>query len=142
MNDDWLPAFAKLTKREPEVDDPLQLEPNATSLEALQAIYRNPGLPLTTRMRAMISALPFETPKLAVTAQVTEKDFATLLDQRLKRLAELKLIEANGAHHDHQPKSVNRSEPGVGEAPPIELPSKPTPAPLNRLYDKRHWRRF
>jgi len=41
---------------------------------------------------------PFETPKLAVTAQITEQDFATLLDRRLKRLEEMKLIEAtNGA---------------------------------------------
>ena len=37
--------------------------------------------------------LPFETPKLAVTAQVSEGNFA----RRLKRLEEMKLIEANGA---------------------------------------------
>jgi hypothetical protein len=40
--------------------------------------------------------LPFTHPKLAVTAQVSENDFAALLDQRIKRLQEAKLIE-------HQP---------------------------------------
>jgi hypothetical protein len=43
-------------------------------------------------MRAAIAALPFETPKLAVTAQVSESDFATLLDRRLKKMEEMKLI--------------------------------------------------
>jgi hypothetical protein len=42
------------------------------------------------RIRAMIAALPFETPKLAVTATVSENDFATLLDRRLKRIEEMK----------------------------------------------------
>ena len=91
MNDEWLPAFAKLTpRREPEEDDPLQLSPTAMSLEGLQAVYRNPSLPLQMRIRAMIAALPFETPKLAVTATVSEHDFATLLDRRLKRIEEMK----------------------------------------------------
>jgi hypothetical protein len=41
-------------------------------------------------MRAAIAALPFEVPKLAVTAVVSEQDFATLLDRRLKRIEEMK----------------------------------------------------
>ena len=41
-------------------------------------------------MRAAIAALPFEVPKLAVTALVSEQDFATLLDRRLKRIEEMK----------------------------------------------------
>ena len=45
-------------------------------------------------MRAAIAALPFESPKLAVTAVVSEQDFATVLDRRLKRIEEIKLIEA------------------------------------------------
>jgi len=47
-------------------------------------------------MRAAIAALPFESPKLAVTAVVSEQDFATVLDRRLKRIEEMKakLIEA------------------------------------------------
>jgi hypothetical protein len=74
--------------------DPLKLPDGALSLDGLQATYRNPRLPLQVRIRAMIAAIPFETPKLAVTYAATEKDFATLLDQRLKRIAEMKLIEA------------------------------------------------
>jgi hypothetical protein len=62
----------------------------ATSLEFLQAVYCNDQLPLSTRMRAAIAALPFEVPKLAVTAVVSEQDFATLLDRRLARIAEAK----------------------------------------------------
>jgi len=92
MNDEWLPSFAKITQgSEPTLeDDPLQLNANASGLEGLQAVYRNPRLPLQMRIRAMIAALPFETPKLAVTATVSENDFATLLDRRLKRIEEMK----------------------------------------------------
>src|SRR5215471_14405235 len=92
MNDEWLPSFAKITQgSEPTLeDDPLQLSADALGLEGLQAVYRNPRLPLQMRIRAMIAALPFETPKLAVTATVSEQDFATLLDRRLKRIEEMK----------------------------------------------------
>ena len=64
------------------------------ALEFLQAVYCNDQLPLVTRMRAAIAALPFESPKLAVTAMVSEQDFATLLDQRLKRIEAMKTVEA------------------------------------------------
>src|SRR6516225_10033336 len=43
-------------------------------------------LPLSVRMRAAIEVLPFTHPKLAVTAMVSEQDFATVLDRRLKRI--------------------------------------------------------
>ena len=48
-------------------------------------------------MRAASMALPFEFPKLAVTALVPpDQDFAALLDQRLQRRREMevKLVEA------------------------------------------------
>jgi hypothetical protein len=81
----------------------------------LKAVYRNPNLALSTRMRAAIAALPFESPKLAVTAMVSEQDFATLLDQRLKRIEAMKTVEAR--------------------AQPVEV--KP---PMPRLADRRHRR--
>ena len=72
----------------------IEIPADGISLDLLRAVYRNNQLPLTTRMRAAIAALPFEVPKLAVTAVVSEQDFATVLDRRLKRIEEMKLIEA------------------------------------------------
>jgi hypothetical protein len=60
----------------------------------LKTVYLNADLPLSVRMRAAIEVLPFTHPKLAVTAQVTEmNDFASLLDKRIRRMEEAKLIE-------------------------------------------------
>jgi len=130
MIDDWMPAFAKLPKRrEPEVDDPLKLDDEALSLDGLQAIYRNPGLPLTTRMRAMIAAIPFETPKLLATAVMNEGSFADLLDRRLKRIQEMKLLENKTING-----TATTTDPTIEPEP---RPSPPMPAPLNRLYSSR-----
>jgi hypothetical protein len=65
-------------------------------LTFLKAVYMNAELPLSVRMRAAIELLPFTHPKLAVTAVVSEQDFATVLDRRLKRIEEMKVnaIEA------------------------------------------------
>jgi hypothetical protein len=63
----------------------------------LKAVYQNPEVPLPVRMRAAMACLPFESPKLAVTAVVTENDIATLLDKRIakyERMQKAKVIEA------------------------------------------------
>ena len=65
-------------------------------LTFLKAVYMNAELPLSVRMRAAIEVLPFTHPKLAVTAVVSEQDFATVLDRRLKRIEEMK-VNANEA---------------------------------------------
>ena len=41
-----------------------------------------------------MAALPSESPKLLATAIINESSFAELLDRRLKRIEEMKLIEA------------------------------------------------
>ena len=68
-------------------------------LTFLKAVYMNVELPLSVRMRAAMAVLPFTHPKLAVTAVVSEQDFATVLDRRLKRIEEMKTnaIEATPA---------------------------------------------
>jgi hypothetical protein len=68
----------------------IEIPSDGISLDLLRAVYRNPSLALSTRMRAAIAALPHEVPKLAVTAVMTDNDFATLLDRRLKRIEEMK----------------------------------------------------
>lgn len=66
------------------------------ALAFLKGVYQSSALPLSVRMRAAIAALPFEMPKLAVTANIQHKDFGALLDARIRRLAEAqpKVIEA------------------------------------------------
>ena len=59
-------------------------------LSFLKAVYMNVELPLSVRMRAAMAVLPFTHPKLAVTAVVSEQDFATVLDRRLKRIEQMK----------------------------------------------------
>jgi hypothetical protein len=81
-----------LDRIEKEQANVLHIGPNGTSLDLLQAVYRNPTIPLPTRMRAAGLALPHEHPRLAVTAQITENDFATLLEGRIKNFERI----ANG----------------------------------------------
>jgi hypothetical protein len=98
----------------------IELPPNGTSLELLQLVYRCDQLPLTTRMRAAMACLPMEHPRLSVVAQMTEHDFAVLLDKRLENLKRLeqaptngKVIEAAPAKASSEPALIRRPMPAV-----------------------------
>jgi hypothetical protein len=83
-----------LDRIEAQQNKQLDLGPTASSLDLLQAVYRDPTQQLHTRMRAAMACLPFETPKLLATAIVNENSFAELLDRRLARISDMKMIDA------------------------------------------------
>jgi hypothetical protein len=93
----------------------LEIGPDGTSLTLLQQVYRNPTLPLPTRMRAAGMALQFEHPKLAVSANVPwDHEFGFRLDQAIERSATPKVIE-------HQPSKID---------PPPQPPQSPRLGPV------------
>jgi hypothetical protein len=73
-------------------EDELAVIAKATPLEFLEAVYCNNELPLHTRMKAAVEALPYVHPKLAVTAVVEGKDFASLLDRAVARSKQVQAI--------------------------------------------------
>ena len=88
------PSFADPANLEPKRDEAIEVAPDGTSLDLLRAIYRRADLPLSTRIRAATAALPHEHPKLAVTAMVTNDDFAVQLDRAIERSRKVSMIEA------------------------------------------------
>ena len=102
------------------------MEEGEGSLRFLQAIYRNPEVPLPVRMRAAMAALPFEKPKLAVVATVDgNKDFAFQLDQAVERtrrvlMIETKpIIEANVSSDNVSSNTTRQASNGDGHKPSV-----------------------
>jgi hypothetical protein len=92
-------ALSELSERADEPEEPITA---GSSLEFLQAIYRSTDQPLARRMRAAIAALPFESPKLAVTASFgPESGFAARLEAAIERsggrLIEGEVVEGQGS---------------------------------------------
>jgi hypothetical protein len=81
-------------KRVGAMNEDFEIGPNGMGLDLLRAVYRSSSVELSTRLRCAMACLPFETPKLLATAIVNEGSFAELLDRRLKRMEEMKLVEA------------------------------------------------
>ena len=61
-------------------------KPEITALADLQSIYRDPLQPASVRMRAATIAIAYESPRLAVTAYLSNADdFASRLDKAILR---------------------------------------------------------
>jgi hypothetical protein len=84
----------------------------------LRAVYSNSSLPIGMRMRAAIEALPFEKPKLAVTAIVdADGGFATRLERAIARSGKFLELAAN-------PQPEPNAEPAPVSAPPPTVPDR------------------
>jgi hypothetical protein len=108
----------------------IEIGPNSLSIDLLRAIYRSTSQPLHTRMRAAMACLKHEVPSLGISVVVNDADIAARLDKAIERI---KAAEA---------KTINGEASAVETKPAAPSPAAPLPAPLNRLYDKRHYRRF
>jgi hypothetical protein len=61
------------------------MDDDPSPLDFLKAVYLNPQLPLTVRMRAAIEAAPYVHPKLSATAIVDPAEFADKLENAISR---------------------------------------------------------
>jgi len=118
---DGMPAFADPANLEWDGLPPIN---GKMSLDFLQAVYRSPDQPLSVRMKAAIAALPYEAPKLAVTAIITEGDLAERLERAILRSSRVRSLPA--------PAPAQPPRPPIIEA----QPTRPQ-APMARL--RRQW---
>jgi hypothetical protein len=57
----------------------------SSALDYVQDVYRGRRQADPWRMRAAMAALPFETPKLAVTTNISNENFVVMLDKAIAR---------------------------------------------------------
>ena len=85
-------------------------EVDHTPIAFLRAVWCNERLPLSTRMRAAIAALPFEHPKLAVTAQVDGRGFAAKLEAIRARNVKAGLFHAAAVLEAHTENPIDGAD--------------------------------
>jgi hypothetical protein len=75
-----------------------------SALELLQSIYRDPSQPIGMRMRAATIAIAYESPRLAVTAYLSNADhFAARLDKAIENSRSPKVIEHRRDERSDEP---------------------------------------
>src|SRR5262245_37597588 len=104
-------------------------------LDLLRAVYRNPTIDLHVRMRAAALSLPYESPRLAVTAVIdNQKDFGAILERRMKHMDEVNRVRelnGNGSAKLIEAPRVIEATPVVAVAP--TAPISKTPRLLRRI---------
>jgi hypothetical protein len=98
-----------------ERENVVPIDHNLSPIDYLLARMRDPRIEENVRTRIAIALLPFTAPKLAVTYQASESDFATLLDQRIKRHEARLNGEMNGTNGTklipHRPQPAAETKP-------------------------------
>jgi hypothetical protein len=77
-----------------------------SALDYLQDVYRGRRQADPQRMRAAALAIPFETPKLAVTTNLSNENFAAMLDKAIAR-SRVPQLELK-AEPEHDAPAANR----------------------------------
>jgi hypothetical protein len=85
------------------------LDEPRNALEYMQDVYKGRRQAEPWRMRAAMAALPFESPKLSVSTNLTPEDFAMRLERAIQRSG-VRMIEGRA-----EPQGNGRGE-GQGEA--------------------------
>jgi hypothetical protein len=116
-------------------EDPKPLLDGRNSLAVMQAVYRDDDLPLSTRMKAAAAALPYEFPKLAVTALVQEgSSFADKIEAARRRSEGI--LEARFQEEVERRLALRLAPPAVTYSrEPLPQGRAPTPltAPFQRM---------
>jgi hypothetical protein len=71
-----------------EPEEGLEGDEPRSALDYVQDVYRGRRQADPWRMRAAMAALPFETPKLAVTTNISNENFSAMLDKAIARSRE------------------------------------------------------
>src|SRR5262245_50628001 len=97
-----MPSFANPANLERSIDpEAIELPPDASPIDFLQAVYRSPTQPMHRRLKAAIEAAEFLHPRLSVSAFVDGGDFAERLERATVRSR--KVIEAEPIRALHEP---------------------------------------
>jgi hypothetical protein len=109
-----LPATASWTilaqTVEPVVEEEVELPEGTTSLDLMQAVYRDSRQPMTRRMRAAQIAIGYEHLKLAVTAN-TNLNIAEQMEAFARAIGKSNVIDAKKNYDVSAPLPIPRPRP-------------------------------
>ena len=80
----------------------LEVPSDATPVDFLMAVYRDPRQPMSRRLRAATECAPYVHPKLSAAAVIYQGDMATRLENAIKRSNAARLIEVQPSLSDQQ----------------------------------------